>query len=237
MLKKIILILLFIIILLALGWNIFQWQGINKKISSLETKIDKIVKETGVTEGTGEMGKTGYEVTIDMWQIFEKELQDYKQRLREGKQQYTEQVSGWNSLLAELKKSLQEYDKFIAAEGDFWEKQLKNYDKLLAKTEERFEILGQAIEELQNIATNLKDLLVGKEGEIKGKELEKVPVEEEEEPARRGQKITPQIKGGGEYKTYPPKEEEKSETGETSEEEKGEVIRGTVTGSGEYKTY
>lgn len=234
MLKRLGLTILFIIILCALGWNIFQWQGMNKRILSLDVKVDKILKKEGITEGITESGQKGYGLTIDMWQVFEKELQDYKQRLREGKQQYSEQQSGWNSLLTELKKTLQEYDKFVTAEGDFWEKQLKNYDKLLARTEERFDVLGQVVEELKGVTAEFQNWLATREAELKEKEKETVPAEEKpKESARPGQQIIPQIKGEGEYKTYPQKEEERKPT----EEEKKGVIRGSVTGSGEYQTY
>lgn len=234
MLKKIGWMLLFIVILSILVWNVTQWRGISRKISSLEAKIDKVTRTIGFEPGSTVMSGKGYDLTIDMWQIFEKELQDYKQRLREGKQQFDQQHASWNTLLTELKKSLQEYDKFVAAEGEFWEKQLKNYDRLLAKTEERFEILGQVIEELQGTILDLKDWLSGQEIVMKGKEQEEVvPKEEEVAPSRGGQQITPQIKGRGEYKTYPPKEEVEETTGELE----GRVIRGTVTGSGKYRTY
>lgn len=234
MFKKLGLILLLIVILCSLGWNIYQWQGINKRILSLDAKIGKILKEERITEGAAGSGQKGYELTMDMWQTFEKQLQDYKQSLREGNQQYTEQQSKWNSLLTDLKKNLQEYDKFITAEGDFWEKQLKNYDKMLAKTEERFDILGQVIEELKSVTAEFQNWLTARESELKEKEKEVAPIEEKPEgtPPPR-QQIIPQIRGEGEYKTYPPKEEE----GEPTEEEKKGVIRGTVTGSGEYQTY
>lgn len=232
MLRKLSWMLLFILVLSTLVWNVIQWHGLAKKISSLEGKI----RETGVTPETVAAGPKGQDLILEMWHKIEETMQDYKQRLREGQQQFSQQQSSWNSLLAELKKSLQEYDKFIAAEGDFWEKQLKNYDKLLARTEERFDLLGQVIEELQTVIADLQNLVAGKEIGLKepGEEVA-APEEEEERPARRGQKITPQIKGGGEYKTYPPIEEEKEE--EEQKQEGGEVIRGTVTGTGEYKTY
>lgn len=234
MFKRLGLTFFFILILCAQGWNIFQWQGINKKFLSLDAKVDKILKEEGIVEGIAGSSQKGYELTIDMWQVFEKELQDYKQRLREGKQQYSEQQSGWNSLLTELKKTLQEYDKFITAEGDFWEKQLKNYDKLLARTEERFDVLGQVVEELKGVTAEFQNWLAAREAELIEKEKETAPAPEKpEEPIRPGQQITPQIKGEGEYKTYPQKEEERKPT----EEEKKGVIRGSVTGSGEYTTY
>lgn len=232
MLRKLSWMLLFILVLSTLVWNVIQWHGLAKKISSLEGKI----KGQGSTPEAVATGPKGQDLILEMWHKIEETMQDYKQRLREGKQQFTEQQSSWNSLLAELKKSLQEYDKFIAAEGDFWEKQLKNYDKLLARTEERFELLGQVIEELQTVVADLQNLVAGKEIGLKepGKEAA-APEEEEEEPVRRGQKITPQIKGGGEYRTYPPIEEEEKE--EEQKEGVGEVIKGTVTGAGEYETY
>lgn len=157
MLRKIGWTLFFIILLFAIGWNLIQMEATHKRIVSLESKIDLITRQGGIVPTSGETGRKGYGLTLDMWQVFEKELQDYKQRLREGKRQFTEQHSSWNKILGELKKSLQEYDKFVAAEGDFWEKQLKNYDKLLAKTEERFEILGQVIEELQEVIIDFQN--------------------------------------------------------------------------------
>lgn len=228
MLKKLSWTLLFILVLSALAWNVIQWHGLAEKISSLEEKIKAQVG----TEGIVTAGPKGQELILEMWHKIEDAMQDYKQSLREGKQQFSQQQSGWNTLLGELKKSLQEYDKFISAEGDFWEKQLKNYDKLLARTEERFEVLGQVIENLQNAVMDIRNLGITKEAGVKGRELEKGISEEGEAPSRRRQQITPQIKGGGEYKTYPPRGEEKTE-----EEVVGEEIKGTITGSGEYKTY
>lgn len=231
MFKKLSWTLLFILVISTLIWNVIQWHGLTKKISSLEDKI----KGQGSTPEAVAAGPKGQDLILEMWHKIEETMQDYKQRLREGQQQFSQQQSSWNSLLGELKKSLQEYDKFISAEGDFWEKQLKNYDKLLARTEERFELLGQIMEELQGVIIDLQNLGVGKEAVTKGKEEEAAtPGEEEELPSRRGQQITPKIKGGGEYKTYPATEGE----GEKEEQEGvGEVIKGTVTGAGEYKTY
>lgn len=234
--RRILWILLFILILGSWIWGIYQWQEVQEKLIKLEKDIEGISKTGGVSLPQ-EKKETGYEITVDMWQIFEKELQDYKQRLREGKRQYSEQQTSWNKILNELKKSLQEYDKFIAAEGEFWEKQLRNYEKLLAKTEDRFEALGQVIDDLSSLFVDFQKWWEAQREQLKTQAMEMKEQEAEEEVIERKPTfIKPRIKGRGEYKTYPPQGEE-YEKEVITETEEGDVIRGTVTGSGEYKTY
>ena len=235
MLKKFGWMLLFILILGSWIWGLSQWREVYHKLTVLEEKVGNVAKAVSGEPLPAVGRETGYEITVDMWQIFEKELQDYKQRLREGKRQYNEQQSSWDKLLSELKKALQEYDKFIAAEGEFWEKQLRNYEKLLAKNEERFEMLGQTIEELSALISDYQKWWEAQELQLKPGVKEGEELEEEEEIApRKGTRIKPQIKGRTKYKTYPVQEEEEEEI---PLEERGEVIRGTITGSGKYKTY
>lgn len=235
--KRIAWFLLFILILGSWIWGMIQWREVHNKLAVLEENVADVAKAISGEPSPAAERETGYEITVDMWQMFEKELQDYKQRLREGKRQYDEQRSSWNKILTDLKKSLQEYDKFIAAEGEFWEKQLRGYEKLLAKNEERFELLGQVIEELNGVIIDFQKWWESQEIQLKPKAEEgEVSEEEEEEPPRvRRQRITPQIKGRRKYKTYPPPEEGEEE--EVPLEETGEVIRGKITGSGEYETY
>lgn len=231
--KKIWIFISIIIILAALISVVVQVQLINKKIISLDAKVDQLAKVSGLDAGPAGSSERGYQVTIDMWHIFEQELQEYKQRLKEGKQFYDQQQTGWSSVLAELKKSLQEYDKFIAAEGEFWEKQLKNYDKLLARTEERFDILGQVIQELQNTVLEVQNLKTIQSTEAESKATETEPGQVKQGKPSEFLHIKPKIKGEGEYKTYPSTEDKE----ELEKEEKYKIIKGSVTGSGDYRTY
>ncbi len=230
--KKIGWVLLIVLIISVLALNFLQWEILDKKISDLSAKISTVTKDSG-TAVSSDSTQKNYEITIDMWQIFEKELQDYKQRIKEGKQYYDEQKTGWNTILTDLKKSLQEYDKFVSAEGEFWEKQLKNYDKLLARTEERFDLLGQAIDELRAIITDMQNLKVVPEIEEENKEQQNISDTGKEVIESDLKEIKPQIRGGGgEYKTYPAVEEKGSQ-----DKGKSSTVRGTITGSGDYKTY
>lgn len=233
--KKIGWTLFIVVISMIIVWDLVQLEILNKKISVLSAKIDTITKDTEVLFSP-ESAQKSYEITVDMWQIFEKELQDYKQRIKEGKQYYDEQKTSWNSILVDLKKSLQEYDKFISAEGEFWEKQLKNYDKLLARTEERFDVLGQVIEELKAAIVEIQNLRVTQATEEENKVVEKNTEGQKENSEPEFQQITPKIKGGsGEYKTYPDTERKEEKRG--AKEEKIDGVRGKITGSGEYTTY
>jgi len=229
-----------VIILLIISswiWSIFKWQEIDNKIDSLYKNI------SGVSDSSEEIidqstdSETSYKITLDMWQIFEKELQDYKQQVREGKRLYNERQSSWSKFLDELKKTLQEYDKFIAAEGEFWEKQLRNYDKLLSKNEERFEMLGGLIDEMK---MTISDFEVWWQEQSQNSKADVLEGEEEEEE-REGMYMKPtrietKISGRKKYKTYPlPEDEETEEDSDSDGEEK--IIRGKISGSGKYKTY
>lgn len=230
MFKKILTPLFFIIFLASLVWLVLQMRLLNEKIASFEIKVGKIAGEGEAVSGAPGTAKKEYELTIEMWQTFEQELQDYKQRVKEGKQSYDQQQSGWAALLAELKKSVQEYDKFIVAEGEFWEKQLKNYDKLLARTEERFELLGQVLDELKGAITDVQNLAAIQQTEAK-EEAEVIRDERKRAVSEEPRQITPQIKGGGDYRTYPAPEEKKEK------EEEFKTIKGKISGSGDYVTY
>lgn len=231
--KKIGWVVLIILIMFVVALNFLQWEILNKKISDLSAKIDAGKKDAESVSAPDSTQKS-YEITVDMWQIFEKELQDYKQRVKEGKQYFDEQKTGWNTILTDLKKSLQEYDKFVSAEGEFWEKQLKSYDKLLARTEERFDLLGQAIEELKAAVADVQNFKVTPEVEDESKSSQKVIDTEKESKEPEFQEIKPQIRGGGgEYKTYPATKEKKS----SEKEQKSGSVRGTISGSGDYQTY
>ena len=228
---------LFIVFVLCFfAFSAFQMENLSKKISALTAKMDSITKKEE-TVSSAEDTRKSYEITIDMWQIFERELQDYKQRLKEGKQYFDEQKTGWNSILSDLKKSLQEYDKFTAAEGEFWEKQLKNYDKMLARTEERFEMLGQIVEELRTVVSEVYNLKLVQDVPVERREPEVVPQEERKAPPDEFQRITPSIKSErGEYTTYPAKEDQEGKKGQEGRETSNPV-RGKISGSGDYRTY
>ena len=233
MFKNTAFILLLVIILGAFVWNMIQCADIAEKVDALNAGIGRLTGQTETISGKSGVGKQGYELTIDMWQIFEKELQDYKQRLREGKSQFSEQQSKWGSTLTELKKTIQEYDKFIAAEGEFWEKQLKNYDKMLARTSEQFNALDQIVAELQDIITDLQQQIKQDTILQEIKQEETMIQEELEEGTGRIRQITPEIRGRGDYKTYPRPEEVVPEEAAPG----GKVIKGTITGRGDYETY
>lgn len=237
MFKQFIVPLLLIVICVLLIWNVSQLQGLSERILNIELGtgiISQDPEKSGKTETS--TTKKNYDLTVDMWQIFEEEMQDYKQRLRDGKAQATEQQSKWNSTLSELKKTIQEYDKILTAEGDFWEKQLKNYDRALAKAESKFDVLDQLIIDLENAISDVGQTWVSQEQEFVDEEAEILDVQEQERRGTRSiQTITPKIQGRGDYKTYPPKAEETTEEAESVPQ--GEVIRGSVTGRGSYTTY
>ena len=233
MLKNTGLILLLVVVLAVCIWNMMQCADIAKKVNSLNSVIAKLNGQGKAISGESEGGKKGYDLTVDMWQIFEKELQDYKQRLREGKSQFSEQQSTWSKTLAELKKTIQEYDKFMAAEGEFWEKQLKNYDKMLAQISGQFNALDQVVIDLQNMFADIQQRDIEQKAVLEEIEQKETIIQEEAAVGGRIRQITPEIRGRGGYKTYPGPEEELPKEVTPG----GEVIKGTITGRGDYKTY
>lgn len=228
---KIVNLLVLLLIFIGWIWGLNQIYKVDTKLSVLESNVDKIAKQLGVEKGFTEARPAGYDVTVDMWRVFENELQDYKQRIREGKRQYDEQTAAWNNMLAEMKKNLQEYDKFIGAEGEFWEKQLRNYEKLLAKNEERFEALSQLTNSMEVLIADFKTWWESIDKTFTKTEMEKESVKQTEESSAglKPQVIKGKIKSTKDMKTYPWEEEQQTET-ET-------VIKPKVSGSGTYKTY
>ena len=237
MFKKVTWLMAVAIVVAGWGWNIVQLNTLNNRLGQLELSLtDLSGRDQGQEKGAG-VGESGYEITVDMWHIFEQELQEYKQRIREGRQQYDSQRKGWDSLLSDVKKSTQDHDKYLATEGEFWEKQLKNYEKTMAKSEQRMEIMGQLIDDLRSLVSEFQQLTDARDQYFTGpsiREQEEI-LEDVEEEEDRGERIRPQIKGGGaQYKTYPLPEERKEIK---PMKEEGEVIRGTISGDGKYKTY
>lgn len=237
MFKRIAWLIVIAIVIAGWGWNIVQLNTINARLNSLRLSLGGLAGKEASGQKGNETGKSDYEITIDMWHIFEQELQEYKQRIREGRQQYDTQRQGWDQLLSDMKKGIQEHDKYLSTEGEFWEKQLKNYEKTMAKSEQRMEIMGQLIDDLRSLIAEFRQLLEGREGYFVGPEARKEEMREEAlaEEEDSGERIRPQISGGGaKYKTYPLPEQGKEIK---PMKEEGEVIRGTISGDGTYKTY
>lgn len=232
--QRIIVIVLVGIILAGWLWSLSQWKVLEVKLMNIESNMGATKDAVSKQEGDDISSNSKYGITVDMWRVFEQELGDYKQRLREGKQQYDTQKAGIEKLVSEMKKNVQEYDKAITSEGEFWVKQLKNYEKAFAKNEQLFDNLNQAVDELRSSIFEVQRI---QENRAKGvsREMtneEQIREEREEDKVEREQ-IRPQISGQeGRYKTYPP------ETGkESGEEEESNTVRGTISGSGKYTTY
>lgn len=237
MAQRLLVIILIILVCAGWVWNLAQWNLLQQRLDMLEVGSFGLRGEKKEAAISGDVASSSYDITVDMWQIFEQELQDYKQRLREGKQQFDNQRSVWQKLMTDTKKNIQEYDRVLAAEGEFWEKQLKNYEKLVARNEQRLETLEQVVYDLKHVVNDVQQ-----QWDTRAmKELERVAGEEERiekevsKPKRIGERISPRIQGAGDsgYKTYPPVEEQEDDDSERI----GEVIRGSVTGSGDYTTY
>jgi len=239
--RKIGVAIFWLLVLGVLVFNAVEVQLINKKISSFESKAAHISGEEGAVEGQLSDKQKRYEITLEMWQTFEQEMIDYKQRLKEGKQFYGDQQSSWGTILADCKKNLQDYDKFITAEGDFWEKQLKSYDKLLAKIEERYDVLGQVADDLRGTVQDIQNTLASIQQAPVSEEADRkfMAKEKENTPERASYQVEPQIQGSGEYKTYPPQGSVGQKEGNAKDEQQQgpQYIRGSVSGTGEYKTY
>jgi len=235
MLKKIVLIVLVVFVVSAWIWTVSEWHNIQKRLDVLDGSIADISNNINRVPSAASAQNAHYNITVDMWQIFEKELQDYKQRLRDGKRQYQNQRADWNKILAESKKNLQNYNKFITVEGDFLEEEFKKYDNLLSRAGEQFDALDEIINNLNAIYGQQQRRLekaraayIDQAQETEKKQKQKPPVYSA--PLIH---IESQINGGTGYKTYPQTQENKNEKAT----EKKNVIRGTVTGSGTYKTY